>query len=98
MKSGRAQGAVILAKDRSIGVGGAEITGRALPRWVTLASVSTSSAILMSSISGADLLRSMWMSDRRVTVSAFVAEPSLAAEVAEPLLGALALASSFFAG
>ena len=98
MKSGREQGAVILAKDGRVGVGGAEIMGRALPRWITLASASTSSAILMSSISGADLLLSMWMSDKRVAVSALVTVPLLATEVAELLLGALALARSFFAG
>ena len=82
---------MILAKEGLVGAGGVVILGRALLRSIMLASASTSSAILMSSMSGADLLLSMWMSDKRVAVSALVTVPLLATEVAALLLGALAL-------
>ena len=88
MKSGKEQGAVILAKEGLVGAGGVVILGRSLPRSDMLASASTSSAILMSSMSGADLLLSMLMSDKRVAVSVLVTALVMAMGVAEAeLLG-----------
>ena len=97
MKSGREQGAVILAKEGLVGAGDVVILGSSSPRSVMLASASTSSAILMSSMSGADLLLSMWMSDKRVAVSVLVTALVMAMEVAEAELlgGALATVCSF---
>ena len=88
MKSGREQGAVILAKEGLVGAGEVVVLGSSLPRSAMLASASTSSAILMSSMSGADLLLSMWMSDKRVAVSVLVTALVMAMDVAEAeLLG-----------
>ena len=98
MKSGREQGAVILAKEGLGGAGKVVALGSALPRSTMMASASTSSAILMSSMSGADLLLSMWMSDKRVTVSLLVTVLAMAVRVAEAglLVGTFPTDSSLF--
>ena len=87
-------GAVILAKVGLGGVGMVVALRCALPCAAMLASASTSSAILMSSMSGADLRLSMWMSDRRVAVSSPVIVVVMAIEVAEA--ASLGGAVSFF--
>ena len=74
---------MILAKEGLVGAGEVVVLGSSLPRSAMLASASTSSAILMSSMSGADLLLSMWMSDKRVAVSVLVTALVMAMEVAE---------------
>ena len=88
---------MILAKEGLGGAGKVVALGSALPCSTMMASASTSSAILMSSMSGADLRLSMWMSDKRVAVSSPVIVLVMAMEVAEAefLGGTLSCVSSF---
>ena len=87
---------MILAKEGLGGAGEVGALGSALPCFIMMASASTSSAILMSSMSGADLRLSMWMRDRRVAVSPPVIALVMAMGVAkaEFLGGTLSCVSS----
>ena len=88
---------MILAKEGLVGAGEVVALGISCPRSTMLASAPTSSAILMSAMSGADLLLSMWMSDKRVAVSLLVTVLAMAVGVAEAglLVGTFPTVSPF---